>query len=773
MLYKKMWRDLKSSKTQFIAIFLMAFLSSFVFVGLDCEVSGFERGIYRYYEETNLSDMWVNGAVFTRSDVDTLLKLDEVEDAQLRTQVNGYVVLNGEDVDCQFNFIDENKISKMKYVCGDEYTQGTYGVWLDYLFLEKNNLSVGDTVNMKIGGYTFTEVIRGGFRNPEYVYYLPDASSMMPEYGTFAFCFLSAEEYPSEQFAYTQILVDLKDVDNSGGIDSKEKEIISRMKDEIPKVLENSSIVATDKSQSLSYETFASEIDQHRTMAYSFPIVFMLIAVLGIITTMSRMTANQRIQIGTMKALGFGRRTIMMHYISYGLVLCLAGSIAGAFVAYYSIADFIMGMMTGTYLTPYHEKVITFRSVIMIAAATVVAGIASYGSCHSILKENAAVILKPPAPKVTKTSAFEKTKLWLSLNFSTQWNIRDIQRNKVRSLMGMAGVAGCTMLLVCAFGCNDSMYYVFDWMYGKLVTSNYKIVFEDDASYGFVYDTAKKYDGQMIEEAAIEIWSDNAVKTGTLTVTDDGNYYHFQNGSLENQVLSENGVAISYKMAQILGVSEGDIVYWSIVGVDKTHMSRIEQLFRIPTGQGLAMRRSTLEACGETFSPTSVLTNRTIPPTLTDDEYVSGVQSMEELRSGLESMAEMMLMMVVILIVAAVMLGVVVLYNMGVLSFIEKIREISTLKVLGFSTKTIRNILQKQNIWITAIGCIIGIPLGNALLAMIFGTMGDSMDYVAIVSPKSYLFSVVGTFLVSVIVNRLLSGKVRTINMVEALKGVE
>ena len=146
---------------------------------------------------------------------------------------------------------------------------------------------------------------------------------------------------------------------------------------------------------------------------------------------------------------------------------------------------------------------------------------------------------------------------------------------------------------------------------------------------------------------------------------------------------------------------------------------------------------------------------------------------MEELRSGLESMAEMMLMMVVILIVAAVMLGVVVLYNMGVLSFIEKIREISTLKVLGFSTKTIRNILQKQNIWITAIGCIIGIPLGNALLAMIFGTMGDSMDYVAIVSPKSYLFSVVGTFLVSVIVNRLLSGKVRTINMVEALKGVE
>lgn len=138
----------------------------------------------------------------------------------------------------------------------------------------------------------------------------------------------------------------------------------------------------------------------------------------------------------------------------------------------------------------------------------------------------------------------------------------------------------------------------------------------------------------------------------------------------------------------------------------------------------------------------------------------------------MESM-EIMNMMIGMMVGGAVILGVVVLYNLGVLSFVEKMREIATLKVLGFQSRKIRGILQKQNIWVTAIGILIGLPAGYGLLMGICSTMPDTMDMEPELSLLSYLYSICGTFLVSIAVNFFLSGKVKTIDMVDALKGVE
>jgi putative ABC transport system permease protein len=772
MLYRKMLRDFMQNKTQFIAIFLMAFLAAFVFVGLDCEASGCQAGIDRYYTQTNLFDVKLSGAAFTQRDIERLKKLEDVLDAELRTTTDGYIELETE-FEAELNFIETNQISSMKIVDGEAYTPGADGIWLDYLFLEKNMLSVGDHIRIKIGTKTFTERIRGSFMNPEYVYYLPDESAMYPDYGAYAFAFLSGQEYPDDSFYYTQILVDLKGVDNTGDLSSEEKAYIRRMKEEISQTLDYENLVITDKEQSVSYGTYLAELSQHKSMAFAFPVIFMLIAVLGIITTMTRMTSNQRTQIGTLKALGFSRISIIFHYVSYGVVLSLVGSIAGSVTGYFTIAEYILYEMSQSYLNPYAQKVISYRALFVITASVLVCALVSYAACRKVLSENAAAILRPEAPVLPKHTALEKSKFWRELDFSTQWNLRDVWRNKVRSLMGVFGVAGCTMLLVCAFGCNDSMDYIFDWMYGNLITGNYKIVFESDASYGAVYDISRKYEGQMIQETAVEISNGTQSKTGTVTVVDDGNYYHFQDAKLNTQVLTQNGIAISYKMAQLLDVSIGDVITWNIIGDKDSYQSRIVQIFRTPSSQGIAMSRDTFEKLGETFSPTAVYTNKSVSNSTKEQKYVSAVQSIEEQQESLRSMTQMMNVMVAILIAAAVMLGMIVLYNMGVLSFVEKIREMSTLKVLGFQSGMIQNILQKQNIWITAAGCALGIPLGKAILVMIFSDMGESMDYMAVIYPASYLYSVIGAFAVSILVNYFLSRKVRTIDMVDALKGVE
>ncbi|MCR5735751.1 MAG: ABC transporter permease, partial [Lachnospiraceae bacterium] len=152
---------------------------------------------------------------------------------------------------------------------------------------------------------------------------------------------------------------------------------------------------------------------------------------------------------------------------------------------------------------------------------------------------------------------------------------------------------------------------------------------------------------------------------------------------------------------------------------------------------------------------------------------IAGVQGLNEMMSAMDEMKEMMYAMVYLMITAAIVLGVVVLYNLGVLSLVEKNREMATLKVLGFTTKKIRSILQMQNIWVTALGIAGGIPCGILLIDVLFASMPESMDYVPKYQPPSYLYTIAGTFLLSILVNRVLSRKVKTIDMVDALKGQE
>ncbi|MBQ6129171.1 MAG: ABC transporter permease, partial [Lachnospiraceae bacterium] len=384
-----------------------------------------------------------------------------------------------------------------------------------------------------------------------------------------------------------------------------------------------------------------------------------------------------------------------------------------------------------------------------------------------------AVTLKPPAPKKVRHSAFEKSRLWLKLDFATQWNIRDVFRNRMRSLMGIMGVLGCAMLLECGFGCFDSINGLMDKMYGELMTADNKILLSADADYGYAYDLANKYKGQMIQESSVEFMSDSVKKSGTATIIDEGNYVHIQDSDFRPEKLSTSGIAMTYKMASLLGLAEGDRVRWHFVGDDKWQNTRISQIYRDPSIQGITMRRQVYEEMQYTFKPTSVLTNMTVPAEITDDDEVSSILNVAQMKESFQETMEMMNAMVYIMVIAAVLLGVVVLYNLGVLSFVEKTREVATLKVLGFGSSAIRRILQKQNIWLTFIGIVFGLYVGWAMLYVICTTVSETLDMYPIISVPTYLYSIVGTFAVSVAVNFMFSGKVKTIDMVDALKGVE
>lgn len=768
MLRRKLFRDLWQNRTQFLSIFLMAFLGLFVFAGIDAESNGIGLSTKQYYQTTNLADNWVVGAGFSVDETKAVEALKQVESVDRRAQLSAKAKLeSGDEVDMELNFMETINSSFPYVIEGEAFSADKEGIWLEELFAKERDLKIGDYLKLTYEGVEFTEQIKGIIIHPEYVFYTLNSDSMMPTYGQYGYGFLSIDEFPlQEAIVYNQLVIKKNE-------NTQEELDENAFKELVKNTLDRDDMVVLDRSQNMGLEAIASEKSQHEAMGIMFSAVFLLIAVMGIVTTMTRMTSNQRIQIGTLKALGFSKGKITWHYVSYGVVISALGSVLGAVIGMLTLPYLFLPSMTAYYILPEWMLGISVKSYVAIACSIMVSTFVSFLACRKELKDMPALTLKPAAPKKIKHSLLEKSKVWLSMNFSTQWNVRDVIRNKARSIMGIAGVAGCTMLLVCAFGMKDCVDEFVVWQYGDLITGQYKLMFEDSALNVKKREYAQQYKGQLIQEGSCEFRKGDVIKTGNVTVIEDGNYIHYQEENRNEITLPKNGVALSVKMANILGLEVGDFIEWHMVGEENWEKSRITALYRTPTGQGITMHREEYERMHYDFSPTSLYTNMTIPDYVREQDEVSGVISIEQLKTDLDENMEMMNIMVVVLIIAAVVLGVIVLYNMGVLSFMEKTREVATLKVLGFSSERIRKILRQQNTWITIIGILFGLVIGYEFLDIMMQTMSEDNDMPTVVYAMTYIYSVIGTWIVSTGVNTVLSGKVKTICMVDALKGVE
>jgi putative ABC transport system permease protein len=335
--------------------------------------------------------------------------------------------------------------------------------------------------------------------------------------------------------------------------------------------------------------------------------------------------------------------------------------------------------------------------------------------------------------------------------------------------MVIAGILGCSAILVCAFGIKDSLDY-----YEKNIDMIYKfktrLLLSEDITQEAADHLMERFEAEAIMENAVELKANGNKRSGSLLVTDDTKLIAFYDYGYDPIRLPDYGVSISCKMAKLLKVKEGDEIAWHIYGDTKWKSAKIAAIYRTPLEQGITMSKECFNDYGFTFRPTSLISEQEI------SEESAGVEKLwekEEMIKSYEVLMEAMYLLIYILILAAVLLAVIVLYNLEVLSFTERCRELSTLKVIGFKTKRLRNLMLTQNIWMTALGILPGIPAGLWLLEYMIYFMGDNLDFVARVRPASYIYSILGTFLISIVINRLFSKRVKNIDMVSALKGVE
>ena len=760
MLRKKMIRDIKQNLSQFITIFLMVFIGVMAYSGIESYMEGMKQTANNFYTQNNLQDLNVMGAL-SKENIDTIKQIDNVKNAEGKLNVST-VLDDNNDITLSMNFIESNEISKFYIVEGKKFDANTKGVWLDNFFAQENNLKIGDKLKIKYNGKVFEEEIVGFINVPDHLYDVKDESQLYPDHKTFGFAYASMKELEGNTM-YNYIMVD---------VDNKDK--TNEVKDAIEEKIEN--VVIVDIKDTASYAQYQGEIEEGETYIGVFSGLFLFIALLSVVTTMTRVVTKQRVQIGTLKALGFKKNKIILHYISYGFWISLVASMFGLLAGRYFIGNVFIGIEMSFFEIPNGVPIIKNDSYIVALLVTLCVSFVTYLATRKILKEKTAETLRNEIPKVKNNSLNITTVgIFKKMSFNTKWNIRDMFRNKARTITGIVGVTACAMLIVCSLGMLNSMNYFIDLQFNRIFNFDYKLSLKSNISSDELKDLTEKYGDNTSESLYIEIKDkDGNRESNNIFITDSKDYVRFvDNKDKFIKLDNDDGIYVTYKLAKTNGYKIGDEITWHISGDNTYHTSKVVGFNKDPQNQNVTVTRKYLESLGIEYKPDSLYTNEDLSNTkeITNVEVISNI---DELKEGMAGMLQTMKTMIILIIVIAVILGVVIIYNLGILSYTEKQYQFATLKVLGFKNKQIKKIFIKQNNIIAIISIILGLPAGFYLTDWLFKTaIEESYDFGAHINIETYVIAAIGTFLISYLVSKLLAKKIKKIDMVTSLKGNE
>ena len=603
MLKKKMIRDILNNKSQFITILLMVMIGVMVYAGIEAYMDGMTETALRFYTDNNLQDINVLGKSFTTNELDDIKNIDNVNDAERKLVLN---MVSNDDSDKSYlvSIIESNNISKFYVDDGISFDKDKSGVWLDYFYAKENKIKVGDKISFKYDNYVFNEEVLGIVYIPDHLYDVKDASQLMPNHKNYGIVYMSVNEM--EDFIKNNVK---KEFENSIGmsiddakfdelnpdfnyldyvpfnyvmVDVNKKSNVNFVKNKIEDSIDNALAIISIEDTT-SYAMYQGEIDEGRAYVGIFSFLFLFIAMLSVITTMTRVVKNQKLQIGTLKALGFSKSKITLHYIGYGFWVSLVGAIMGILLGKYFLGSVFLNLEMSFFEIPNGRVYINSSTYLVGISVVIGCAIITLITCYRELRKKPADSLRNEIPKVKKGSLNITTKgIFKNLGFSSKWNLRDILRNKFRTITGVIGIVGCCTLIVCALGMLNSMNYFIKLQFDDLYNFDYKLSLKDDIDDNTYNNIVSEYGDNSSETLAIEIKDDKGDRDANTLFVDDSNGYvrYVDNKYNFIKLNSNDGVYVTYKYASLNNVSIGDTISWHIYGDKKYYESKVIGFYR-------------------------------------------------------------------------------------------------------------------------------------------------------------------------------------------------
>ena len=577
------------------------------------------------------------------------------------------------------------------------------------------------------------------------------------------------------------------------------KQQIADAKAEIKKIENPKWYVQTREDALTEYQGYGDNADRMRSIGKVFPVLFFLVAALISLTTMTRMVEEQRVQIGTMKALGYGKAAIAGKYIGYALIATLGGSIFGVlagekilpFIIIY--AYMILYKHLPAILVPYHMSYALQASGIAVACTL----IATIASCYKELAAEPAELMRPAAPKQGKRILLERIGIiWKHLNFTWKSTVRNLIRYKKRFFMTIFGIGGCMALMVVGFGLKDCIYEIVSLQYEKVQFYDAATYMSDDISeenrqqlHDYLDQNADIKETIEARMQKTDVKSASGKKTLYLMVPSDNEKiedflsFHSRTNKDEVYSLKKDEVILTEKIASLLNVKVGDELTIededrgdqtvTVGAICENYMShylylspeKYEELYGVPAEYNTIIY-SVKDGKDDQIEK--------IGTKLLSMDGVLNVSYTSSIEGRLDDMLRSLNLVIVVLIVSAGMLAFVVLYNLNNINITERQRELATLKVLGFYDGEVASYVYRENILLTIIGSVVGMVLGNLLHRYIILTVEvEEAMFGRQIHWQSYLYSFLFTVAFSLFVNWVMFYKLKKIDMVESLKSVE
>lgn len=758
MLFKKLLRTVWKYKSQFLSMILMIAIGVGVFAGFNMEWKSIEYNTEAFYEETAFADYRLySDKGFTEEEIQKIKQLQDVKAASRVLCIN--VNMKNTKKSMGLTVLEEYTVSTLHISEGSPYSPDSDGIYLSDKFAQANDIHIEDEIVLTYNNLEIAGKVVALVKASEYMICVAGDEQVMPDYSTYGFCYITPKK-----------LKDCLKTEFYSGIFIRSDTDKAMMEVQVQSTL-GRNVLLLSKSENTSYAGAQGEISEGKTMGSVIPVLFLLIAVLTMVTTMHRITVNEKTQIGTLKALGFKNRRILFHYTSFGLFIGIVGTgigtLLGCGFAYLIVNP--RGMMA-TYLDlPSWRLVMPWFGYLALIGIIVFLTLIGFLSIRKLLKGSAADSLRPYTPKKMKNIVLEKTKLWQRLSFKTKWNTRDVLRHKSRTFMTLFGILGCMILLVGGLGMKDTVDNFTDVLYNDICNYNTKINLTDTAEYSEAVALSQAYHGDYLASFGIAY-------DGTAIALE---IYHIENETIrfidrKNRLteLTDDGAYICIRIAD-RGVKIGDTISISPYGSDVVYQVKVAGVLRSMLNESITMTEEYAKSVGIEYHVNTIYTRSDGDAITTGSEIISSLQTKETIISSFDSMMEIMNLMVFILVIAAVVLGIVVLYNLGVMSYIERYRELATLKVVGFKDKHIGKILISQNLWITIIGIVLGLPAGVFVIYILLKLLASEYELKLSLGVLTFAVSILLTFGVSLVVSFFVARKNKRVDMVEALKGVE
>ena len=829
---KNLLREIKRTFTKFLSIFAICALGVAFFAGIRATSPDMKEAGDRLYNTYNLSDISViSTSGLTADNIRDLESIEGIRAVRASLFVDAMARGTGEKEknlrlysmpiklkseyaplidlipDYGIDTSPEYEMNGVEIVSGRMPLNDTETA-LDYTLEGSLVKQLGDEITLTTSGGTVTLRVVGFIRSPMYISMFERGTSSIGNGTSDGFAYASGNAISSLgtklpvmsllNTYYTRADIVISGKEGLSAYSDEYEALVNEVTDRIEDYASTQSGTwyIQDRSGNPGYSDYSENTDRIAAVGDVFPLIFFIVAALVCLTTMTRMVEEQRIEMGTMKALGYGGWQIAMKYAVYAMSACISGGVVGAIIGFKLFPYVIMKAYSIMYYlgkleTPYRADI----AFMAIAAMAVCTAAATFSACYASLKEVPATLMRPKAPKAGRRVLLERIPfIWKKLSFTSKVTVRNLFRYKKRFFMSVIGIAGSGALLVTAFGLNDSIFGIIEKQFGDIWQMDVQAYVYEAMPLADMQELLGKnpanddFDSVMFcLDSQMECKNGGRSQSGVhlLGVESAGSMagrISLHNGGAP-VTLDDSGVVVTAKLAETLSIKAGDEINMRTGGED--HLMRVigvadNYVYHYvyitaayyETVFGKAMQYNGL--MGNLKDGLTDETMDAMSTQLLSDSRMYTVRTIESIYASVWDSLSILNYVVLVLILGSGMLTFVVMLNLTNINIGERMRELATLRVLGFYDKEMYAYIFRENNALSVIGAFVGLLFGKIMHLFVIRTCEvDMVMFVRSAKPLSYVYAFALTIVFSLIVNLLMRPKVRAIDMVESLKSAE